>query len=151
MRHGCLLLTTLALALLDGCADSPQKAEGPWGAPNDGFQAMLLSPRATVTLGEPIELQVRIRNLVGEHRSFPSAGDLTLKVMRGDADVADDMDYVNLAPEAIPLAPGQERVFPLKKYPTGDAAAPIGKQRGLYRFSGRLGKLALPPIEIRVE
>lgn len=135
-----------------GCSSStPERVEGAWGAAADGFRASLRSPRAVVTLGEPIELRVRVRNAVGEIRDLASAHDVALHVSRGDRGVGDDLDYVTLAPEAIKLPPGEEREFLLRKYATSGDAAKLCGARGLYRFQGTLGKMDLPPIEVRVE
>ncbi|HRR82181.1 MAG TPA: hypothetical protein P5532_05655 [Planctomycetota bacterium] len=148
----CVAVALSGVLALVGCSSGTQeRAEGAWGAVADGFRASLRSPRAVVALGEPIELRVRVRNAVGEIRDFASAHDVALRVSRGDASVGDDLDYVTLAPEAMKLPPGEEREFPLRKYPTSGDAAKLCGARGLYRFQGTLGKMELPPIEIRVE
>jgi len=135
-----------------GCSsDSVERAEGKWGEAAEGFRASLRSPRRIVPLGEPVELFVRVRNTMGEFRDLASGHDLELSVTRGDRHVADDLDYVTLAPAAIRLGPGEEREFPLRQYPTAGEAATLCGAHGLYRFEGRLGKMELPPIEIRVE
>lgn len=150
---GRRLAATVFLAMLvgAGCSSSKtQRVEGAWGKEGDGFQAMLVSPASLVSGGEKIALHVRVRNLMGEIADFASGHDLTLKVSHGDKDIGDDVDYVTLAPQAIKLAPGQEMDFPLRQYATG-VDAKLCKGRGLYRFRGKLGKLELPPIEVRVE
>lgn len=142
----------LVALLVFGCSSgSGERAEGAWGKAEDGLRAMLFAPRATVTLGEPLVLRVRVQNLAGEIASLASAHDLTLKVTRGDKDVGDDVDYVTLASEAVKLSPGEQRDFALRQYATGAAGATFCKERGVYRFRGRLGKLELPPVEVRVE
>lgn len=145
------VIVPLGLLAIVGCSGSGEKAEGAWGKGEDGLRAMLLAPRAAVSLGEPIVLQVRVRNQTGEVAPLASAHSLTLRVTRGDKTVGDDLDYVNLAPEAVKLAPGEERSFPLREYATDGPEAKLCKGPGLYRFQGQLGKLELPPVEVRVE
>jgi len=139
-----------ALAVL-GCSSTGQDAEGAWGKAEDGFRAMLHSPRALLKEGEQIEIRIRIRNTEGEIRDFPSSGDLVLKLSRSDKDLGDDVDYVTLAPEAIKLAPGEERDFLLRRYPTAGPQATLCRGPGAYRFRGTFRKLDLPPLEVRVQ
>ncbi len=143
--------TFIALVVFGCSSGTGERAEGAWGAAQDGLRAMLFAPRASVNLGEPIVLRVRVRNQAGEIASLASAHDLALNISRGDKHVGDDLDYVTLAAEAVKLAPGGEQDFALRQYATGDAGAALCKERGVYRFHGRLGKLELPPVEVRVE
>ncbi|HUT35878.1 MAG TPA: hypothetical protein VNE39_20490 [Planctomycetota bacterium] len=152
MGKRCAAALALAALAAWGCSSSADgPAEGAWGPVTDGFRAMLYAPRAAVSLGEPVELRVRVRNTTGEIRDFASAHDLRLRISRGDKGAGDDMDYVTLAPEAIKLSPGREQDFALRTYPTAGEAAKFCGARGLYRFQGTLGKLELPAIELRVE
>ncbi len=148
-RVAVALLAALAAV---GCSSgSAERAEGAWGRAEGGFQAMLHSPRATVRLGEAVELRVKVRNATGEVSDLASGHDLTLRVSRGDKSVGDDVDYVGLAAKGIQLAPGEERDFPLRQYATDGVGAALCKGRGLYRFRGTLGRMELPPVEVRVE
>lgn len=145
-------MACLAALVLLGCSSgSSERVEGARGKEEDGFQAMLCSPRAVVAVGEAVELHVRVRNATGEVRDLASAQDLMLKISRGDKDTGDDVDYVTLAPAAIRLSPGQERDFLLRQYATAGAEAKFCSGKGPYRFRGKLGRLELPPIEVRVE
>jgi hypothetical protein len=148
----CPLSSLLAALLGLGCSsDSGGAASGAWGKADDGYQAMLFAPRGLVKVGEAIELRVRVRNQVGEIRYFASAHDLLLKVARGENDLGADVDYVALAKEGIKMSPGQELDFPLRRYATAGPEAKLCQGEGLYRFRGRLGKLELPPVVVRVE
>ncbi len=153
MGRGARAAVAWAVGLLVlGCSSgSSGWVEGAWGKEEEGFQAMLCSPRAAVALGEAVELHVRVRNGTGEVRDLASSHDLMLRISRGDKGAGDDVDYVTLAPEAIRLSPGQERTFLLRRYATAGREATFCKGKGSYRFRGKLGKLDLPPIEVRVE
>lgn len=147
----CVLVAALAGGAVVGCSSSSQEVEGGWGPVRDGVQAMLYSPRGVWKVGEQVQVRLRLRNVKGEIKNFPSSADLTLRITRSDDPVADDVDYVTLAPEGIRLSPGQVLNCPLRTYPTDPASAKVCKGRGLYRFRGKLGELELPPLEVRVE
>ena len=140
-----------AAVALCGCSSAEKGAEGPWGLARDGFQVMLYSPRATVKMGEPIKILVRLRNAKGEINTFPSSADLALRISRGDETLGDDIDYVTLAPAAIELPPGHSMSALLKTYSTEEGKAKFCKGPGLYRFAGTLNKLELPAVEIHVQ
>ena len=146
-----ILGAALIGVVLQGCSGSGERAEGAWGKAIDGVQAMLYSPRAVWKTGERVEVGVKLRNKTGEIANFRSSADLILNISRGDESIADDVDYVTLAPEGIKLLPGQLVALPLRSYPTSAADAKILKGPGVYRFAGRLGKLELPPLDVRVE
>ena len=69
----------------------------------------------------------------------------------GIPDQSDVIHYFNRSLKGIKLSPGQERNFLLRRYATEGAEAKLCNGRGVHRFRGTLGKLELPPIEIRVE
>jgi hypothetical protein len=152
LRLGCTVAVGVLFGMgFCGCSGSGEKAEGGWGNAESGVQAMLYSPRATWKVGERVEVRVKLRNQKGEIESFPSSANLSLRISRGDERVGDDIDYVTLAPEAIKLSPGQVVDLLLRQYATDPTSAKVCTRPGVYRFAGRLGKLELPPLEIRVE
>ena len=151
--RGCLCLLAMVFGglVLQGCSESVPAAEGAWGPAQNGVRAMLFSPRSVWTLGQEVEVRVRLRNAKGEFVDFQSSADLELTITRGDERVGEDRDYVTLAEKGIRLSPGEIIEFPLRSYPTGDPGGKLSKGSGGYRFAGRLAGLELPPLDIRVE
>jgi hypothetical protein len=125
---------------------TPNKAleQSTWGTPRNGLQAMLYSPKQEYSINEKIELRVKVRNATNEPMIIKPQSYKNIYInVNGKAEekILSDENYTS---DNINLAPGETKDFLIFYYGTKEGT-------GVYDFSGALGDLQLPQIQIRVK
>lgn len=139
-----LLFILASLTLFTGFTIHPKLEEHTWSKPINGIQAMLYSPKPEYSAGEKIELRVRLRNTTQQKLTVDPKLFKTVYIRRNGKPEEEYNCGDTLPNNEINLAPGEARDFFIFYFGAKDGA-------GIYDFSGVIGDLQLPQIQILVK